>query len=262
MFTIYDELFDEAGKDAKELAIIHQDLIFEISHADPLMDFYQLLDHEDQDLGLYLPDHIFDYLDPKPDESIIKFRKFVNKLRCTKQPKTKWGIELPNLEHHIGQRLGDFNDHAMLEADRLDYYAMRAEKSPEYQIKYDELDNKLDHQTAGDYLVNEFLEEINLGILEPQEALQKMNKEIEEYGVVLSKKQLMNLIELGMEVNNKLHKWCMRGWSSEELVKIFRRPAGRPSITLGDNLLKMADEGAIDLEDIKRAAKQMGIDLD
>ena len=81
-----------------------------------------------------------------------------------------------------------------------------------------------------------------------------------DYGVLFSESQLKKFIELYYSLNNHSNLWSNCGWTPDSLIKKEGRT--RPSaITLGPNIRRMFETGELDLEEFKKAMRELGANL-
>ena len=86
-------------------------------------------------------------------------------------------------------------------------------------------------------------------------------RDLEEVGVHLNETRLDRLFQLCVNLNNKNHLWCNRGWSPEAMASMTQ-PDSPPSISFGPGLQEAFANGDLDRAELERMLTERGIQID
>ncbi len=185
------------------------------------------------------------------------FAGYISALRCCGKGREKDGKEyrLTDCDGQSvkGKRLDSITVITREEQFDLDYYAKAA--------SYPALLQKFRRPAAEKILKkvkNFILEGLGEPYFSPIEQLFQLLSE--DYGAVYDMRQAQEIIQLYTRLNNTSNLWCRFGWSPEQLV----RASGRQkvsSLSIGSNMQKMLQTGEVDIEELRRACQQHGIEL-
>lgn len=221
--------------------------------------YYDLVERQG-DKPYFIPEDLLAFAEPNPTEAETQLLTFLEGLKVTvREVEMKNGKKIPC--EHYGETLGSFSFMNRSERFEYTYYSGENEGRP---IKRDEKRlARLMKRTScseAEKIVNAFRERCSLGISAPMNSIRNIADELEEVGVVLGKKQLEKLIKLAMEMNNKSHLWCNRGWTPNDLAENYGREEIK-EISIGPGIRQFIAEGKMSRKELEEEMRKRGIKI-
>ena len=178
--------------------------------------YYRLVD-EQADKSYFLPEDLLAFTEPAPLPEETRLLEFLSGLQVTAtHSETPFGRSVEC--EHVGKTLGQFSFRSWMEQIDYRYCEKKAEENPgRNRSKLAELEAWTGGSEA-EKLVRHYCESCKLGFITPMGSIENVISELHEVGVRLTEEQLEALVKLLIQLNNRSHLWCNRGWKPEELT--------------------------------------------
>lgn len=188
------------------------------------------------ELPFFLPDDIFEFIDPKPISEVKQLIGFLSSLRSTKDSIFDgWKKTIPN--ENKGKRLSQFS--FLTKLQRYDLEHCKTEKQRQ-ELLYAFRGN------AAEKLVRTYCEKLLIDSITSR-YIMGFFSELEEMGVVLTNKQQSILMDSLVCINNKTHQWVTRGWRPIDAIEQFpTSPEVKPTISFDPGLNQALADGSED----------------
>lgn len=245
-FYVYaiDELYSQELPDDKLTVIVTKELEPpEKTHYSHELIFEVL--HKSANTPWFIPEDLQEFLSYKdnvPSAAESEILKKLGKLKST-EPTYENPYTHENLPcRYTGKRLSEIIYISDEDQRRLDYLSGKIGGKKPQEKKFLAFEASLTRFTAPERLLHDFSLSSKADLSRPLQSAKALTLDLEQMGVILTSRQLQELIRLLMDYHNNLHLWVLAGWTPDELSKY--RTAQAPSED------QPADQAAV-LQDLK-----------
>lgn len=212
--------------------------------------FYEVMDNS-ADKPYYIPANLLEWKDPVPSKEETALLTFLGELKVTAdQIIPRYGDPLPN--PYKGKKLKEFSYLTQMEQFEVDFMKRPSQKN----AFLEECSG-----TEAEKLMRTYFGKVRLGLENPAANLKYLTEELNEVGVELTMDQFQELAQLTMDFNNNSHLWCNAGWTPADLSRAMFADGKNPVITLGPSYQQAFADGTLDREEIVRALRERGFEV-
>ncbi len=243
-----NEIFDDDSNNELDRLIVSKELVGVGYGKYGLL--YDLTDQIDFERPYCVPCDFLSYAEPVQSEREKALFNFLSGLVSTADEcAPKYGKSIPN--DHKGQKLGDFS---FLNSDER--FEVEWQKRPAAREAVLE-----DYSgTEAEKILRLFKRGENIGRNSPAVTLQWILDELNEAGVEMTQGQVETLLRLITDYHNNSRLWCLSGWKSSELAKMYQG-RGPTAISFGSGMQKAFEDGSLDRDELIKVIREMGLEV-
>ncbi len=246
-----DELYDDEERDDFSREIVLKDIV---GVGSDKFDIYYDLSDNQWGKPFYITADFLSFENPAKTPAQSEFLKYLKKLKVTlEKSETLDGDEV--VCKNVGKKLGEFS---FMNFSERNTYETQKEAGGTQGKKIAEHIAKKTSVSEAEKIYNEYIFRVSNTMENPLEDIRLVMGELNEVGVALNESQLKKVLDFLFRVNNSSHTHNLRGWTPEDFPRP-EVPAGSfPELIFGPGIQKMAEEGDLDINELRAHAKRQG----